>query len=223
MKQLLPLLALGIFSCGMGQNKEVENKYDFASFYVRYDEETAMTLAQASFRKGTEVHTLEKGVLLNGEGMIEKTNAMVGKRYEREVRTSQYEGTYRFTFEDYTGKAGNLDVAMKGIDSIKIEKMSISKSSGFKVTWQGSPLLTGESLLLRIECADGNIQEIGLIGPSAVSSVVFRPEQAAALSLGKAKVFAIKKTEIDKFSVDKVKQIVVLEYYANPFEVVVGK
>ncbi len=204
-----------LVSCGNTWNIKSDLPYNYATYYVRLDEENNIVKAEASFNMNKQSHNFEKNILFNGTEMRQLPDQSTQKKY-----TINANKNHKFIFEiPLKSEAKTVEAEMLKLDSFKIKNNIFSLSSGASIFWLEKPLRALETLVLNIEEeGTGKVNTITIVGPTKTTGVSLGKEQFNGYTLGKATVYPLRKFVTEKTE-NQIKTLIGTEHYALPIHV----
>lgn len=207
--------AFSLFSCGNTWNAKSDFPYNYATYYVRLDEENHIVKAEASFDMNNKSHSFDKKILFNGDSMRELPSQNTKKQY-----TINSNKNAKLIFEiPLKSENKTVEVEMAKLDSFKIKNNNFSLTTGASIFWLEKPLRALESLVLNVEEeGTGKINTITIVGPTKTTGISLGKEQFSQYTLGKATVYPLRKFVTEKTE-NQIKTLIGTEHYARPVQI----
>lgn len=216
-------LLLGL--CTTCKNAAIEQEekppHWFAKYYVRYLQTERQLKAHASFLEGDSIKNAEPkrfrgGVSFQGKKM--QFRDLQGKLYRYLLNEqTDYNETFLFRHRDDNGDYWEYTMRMHPIEDFFV-KDKISKSKGMTIVADGAILQSNESLVLLFSDERNRATTLTIEGPSKTIELSIPPEQLGDLSVGKGKLYLVKK----QFNEDQEEQLNAsssIEFYTKSIDI----
>jgi hypothetical protein len=209
------VLFFGLLSLLGCSNRGNDNAI-YGSFLVRYMEQGNQIKATASFFEGDTLRTArpkawEGGVSFLGSAMKMRNMVDSEFRYTSE-RNIDFLNEYTFRFNDERGQPQEVDIRMEAAKSPSF-KSPASKSSGLVLSYEGSPLQAGESMVVLLTDEQNQTYSFMVQGPQNSQTVILSSRDVVSLPEGKLMMYLVRsqKKEMSKGRFD---YAVDMEYYS---------
>lgn len=213
---LLALLCSGLVFCRNG-SKSTQLLHDF---YIRFDQSKAELLAQAHFKKGETgqpmTFQLMPSVEFQESAMSERTTDQF-IRYQFE-KSGGFENEYVFSWKNEANATQKHRLRIDPILEFSLPE-PFPKTPNALLKWAGSPLKTGEKLIVICENVAGQTISQEFSGPTDLAAV---PLPTAKFSPGEWTISLVK-SRAEKTVDGSVTTTSLFEFYANPKSFVIGR
>lgn len=196
-----------------------------AQFFIRYLADNQEIKAEATFKVGDSIKTakpigLKDPIYFNKNLMDERDLKKNGIRY-KSVTKGAFPKTSNFNF-NFELEPFSYEIAFSKIVSPALSADHFALSEENEITWNGDPLVKGESMVIVI--TDENDKTIfnTVSGPTDVSSVKLYRQQVGSLQSGKGQLYLVKKQAVKK-KVKSFNVVSIVEYYTNPIDILIKK
>ncbi len=180
-------------SCSLVSSKHPDV---YGSLVVRYIDSEQRLQAYANYYEGDSLATARPkawpgGVSILGSAMESRTLPNGEVRYSTERRMDFVENvSLRFT--DELQKQHETRLVLKRLDDLAL-KTPASISSGLVLTYKGSPLTAGETLVLIFTDAQGYSYTSEVAGPLQRNEILLPARDVATMIPGQYQVYAVRK------------------------------
>lgn len=194
----------------------------FTNFYVRYLQSEQQLKGQVTFAQGKDVQDTKpvnmKKVNFMESGMNKKDVAGKFSRYIYQAPTPNAMTNFNFNYTDNSGKSYQQELEMKPLENFSI-KDGYSKSKGMILQLEGESahLTADESLVLLFSDEKNKVTTLEVGGPSTNPAINFTGSQLGDLSLGKNKLYIVKKQN-RRFQKDNYDMTSTIEFYSSTIE-----
>jgi hypothetical protein len=187
---LLALSALAMSACQMAeQSANVNQSRIWTDYELKYDANSDLTTAKASFRFGSSLGTpldltSPSEVRFNGETLARIVQPGTGfVSYERTFSGQVTSGTFRFV--DTEGEAYSNTVSLKSV-AFPSSIGTIDNDASHSLQWVGSALGTSEDVTVTLWRFGGNSAELGVFQQSeaGAQSVILTATQLRNIDPG---------------------------------------
>lgn len=162
----LILTTLALLSCHSQQNAEKRTLF----CYARYDETLKFTKAEATMQEDGNKTSLEIPGGIRYQSMEMKLSPIYGMSYRYEY-PAELVAEQVFDWRDASNNKQVFRLPINPVKAFSMSENTVSMSNPTKLTWEGSPLGKGETMVLMWE----NVKE-GLTLPLEVSSSIGMPQ-----------------------------------------------
>ena len=224
MSKYFPLICLGLtaftFSCNNIEPSK-EDPFLLAEYFVRYLKPQKQVKAYVSFFEGDSLETAHPktffgGVTFQGRSMTPKDLASKAVRYTL-TGTGEYEKSFQFRYRDDSNEEQIHVVGMTPIEEFLVQG-EISKSDGMTLIVQGGLLEKDESLVLLFNDEQNRASTVTVQGPSNSIEHFIPRTNLANLSLGKGKLYLVKKKE-EVVEEKRQRILSAIEFYSETIEI----
>ena len=184
-------------------------------YYVRYLQPEKQLKVNINFTKidstGKSVPIKMEEVLFANDALNEKKmGAQYRYQLEQEMPFAKnYSLTYRFNQK----RMDSLFIAMQAISDFTIKKGKVSKTAGTNLTFERPEQATKETLVLLFSDSNNKTATIKIGNHPQNAPIIILPEQVRHLTLGKGKVYLVKKEMIQRKSTS-IELTGLTEYYS---------
>lgn len=183
-----------LFSGCKGEDKMA---YYSAEYFVRYLEGEQTVKADARIYAGTDAASV-KPVACESMHFREyemKANSKLGNLYQYEAKMP-FAAKCAFEFQlTTTKKPQAFSYEMTPVPSFSVSD-SLGLPKGLFLTWEGTPLVLGESIVLIFEQDDRSTAEATVTGPTPGNSVAIPRIQLKGISPGTWAVYLVRKRNV---------------------------
>lgn len=193
MKRTITLVAamsgvLFFTSCKREESSNIDQNRIYSNYEFVYDAGTNVSSVTATFRldnSGGQKLELSypSRVDFNGERLSWR-QAMGNYKLTR----SGFVSNGKFNFFDVADKHYSNDIAALSSIDIPFGMNSISKSGNFFLPWTGGPLMSGESVIVRISGAESGGTKVFMITQPGATHIVLEQYKLNALGVGTANI-----------------------------------
>lgn len=216
---IIGIIICTLFACASDQS--TTQKTTFANYYIRYVEPENKIKAEATFLAGDSINNatpieISDGVVFQDHEMIFQDLKTRGIRYQVQ-KNRPYSKEYRFKYKDNNGVDQVYLTSMTPITNYSV-KDKISKTKGLTLNWEGDPLKQNEHLVFLFDTPDNKALMTDIEGPTTSSEVTIPASKFAGVSLGKGKIYLVKK-QIKTLKQEHIVTTSTLEYYTSTIDV----
>ena len=185
---------LVLFSGCKGEDKTA---YYVAEYFVRYLEGEQTVKADARIYAGTDAASV-KPVACENMHFREyemKANGKLGNLYQYEAKMP-FAAKCAFEFQlTEAKKPQSFSYEMAQVPSFSVSD-SLGLPKGLFLTWEGTPLVQGESIVLIFEKEDRSTAEATVTGPTLSNSIAIPRIQLKGISPGTWAVYLVRKHNV---------------------------
>lgn len=181
------------------RNVELTNTepFLFEEYYIRFLQAERELKAQATYYEGDSLETATPktffgGVSFLGSGMKARSLPNNITRYSTTRDRITYPERFRFGYKNDSGELIDYNLEMAPIGSYSIPD-TINKRSPITISIENSPLEADESIVILINDSANKASTFSYKGPMDNTSFILSQQQLAALAIGKAEVYLVKK------------------------------
>jgi hypothetical protein len=220
MRVLIVALAIAFgFSACQKENKGKSAVY--GSFFIRYMEDGNWLQSNVSFYEGDTIATAKPktwkgGVSLLGSAMDARNLPGDEIRYITD-RQIDFITDYTFRFSEDNANLREVKTNIQPISPLKF-KAPASKSAGLILEHGGTPMESGESIVVLLTDSTGQTYTIELSGPQRSSSLVLNSGQVENIPAGTYEWYGVRKKQ-RQYKEEYLDYSVETEYYAKAVKV----
>lgn len=217
MYKILTFLAFVFILMSCQNNKETTVQYDktlIINYYLRSDNSDFVTAEVYIRHKNDTILPNIESVTVEGESMLKsayENNMMWRFRADQNIKAKNYE----LVVKEAGQKPVKVKLAPKPIGKYTIKEGVISKSKGFTLTWQGTPVAKTETFVLLITDVNNQSMSLNRIGETAESGMFIDPVQLSFFAPGKANFYLIRKSSADFPQEGYLRQSAEIEFYSD--------
>ncbi len=168
----------------------------YANLYLRYDQSVESLKAEATLFEGLDEKNKQPkdvpgGISFLGGGMDSRTLPGGVVRYEYE-RPATLPAELPFRFKNNKGKEVEFMAHLPKIEDFRVLDLALSRASGAKIAYSGTPLTPDEKLVLFFGDANGKALTIEINGPSETSEITVPEGKLTPLANGKAQLYLVR-------------------------------
>ncbi|MFK8101507.1 MAG: hypothetical protein AB8G15_03235 [Saprospiraceae bacterium] len=233
---LLSYLAFLLFlgSCTNEQNADTNSnkitattsQQTFTNFYVRYLEDDQELKAEAIFKIGDSLKTATaqaiQSVSFENTPMTIKDLGKNGIRYRSKKSGQSFKEKYTFNAQLDSKISIDYPLSINTVNSFSIKEKQVRRSKGVTITWDGTPLVKGELLVVFFVNPDKKPVSFTINGPTNKSEVFLEAKNLSRLKAGEGKLRLIRKV-LNRL--DEAPQNIesVIEYYTRPINIIIAE